>query len=164
MQSQTHPQSKPESSEYVSSTLPLTKRERKHHQSQESRQLGPPRVLNPLQQPPGGFNRRASIANPYDTPDHDTPYQSSRDPILSHYYHQQPPPEKKRSNSRGRRLPSTPAEEPYHRSSREPSRSHSRAESMPDPLPLPWKSNIATITQLAARSPLPETTDRKSVV
>ena len=157
MQSQTHPQSKPESSEYVSSTLPLTKRERKHHQSQESRQLGPPRVLNPLQQPPGGFNRRASIANPYDTPDHDTPYQSSRDPILSHYYHQQPP-ETKRSGSRGRRLPSTPAEEPYHRSSREPSRSHSRAESMPDPLPLPWKSNIATMAQLAARSSLPETT------
>ncbi len=154
MQSQTHPQSQPESSEYVSSTLPLTKREKKHHRSQESRQLGPPRVLNPLQPP--GFNRRASIANPYDTPDHQTPYQSSRDPILSHYYHQQPS-EKRRSSSRGRRLPSTPAEEPYHRASREPPRSHSRAESMPDPLPLPWRQNIATMSQLA-RSPLPETT------
>ena len=48
-------------------------------------------------------------------------------------------------------------EEPHYRSSHEPPRPHSRAESMPDPLPIPWRHNIAPIKQLVrtptARSP-----------
>ncbi len=160
LQSQPHP----ESNDYANSTLPLTKREKKHHHSQDSRPLGPvPRVLNPLQHPSSNMGRRASIASPYNSPEHQTLYQPGRDPVLSHYYHQQT--EKK--ISRGRRLPSTPSEEPYRQSlhTQEPSRSHSRADSMPDPLPMPWRHNIAPITQLAKstavqQAPLLETSPR----
>lgn len=142
-----------ENHDYASSTLPLTKREKRHHHSHETRPLGAPRALNPLQPPPGGYmQRRASIASPYTSPEHHS-HQPPLDPIVARQY------EKKRSISRGRRLPSTPMEEPYYRSSQEPQRPHSRAESMPDPLPIPWRYNIAPISQLArtptARSPNP---------
>ncbi len=116
-------------------------------------------MLNPLQHPPTHIGRRASIASPYNSPEHQTQYLPGRDPILSHYYHQQ----REKKSSRGRRLPSTPTEEPYSRHPQEPVRPHSRADSMPDPLPMPWRHNIAPITQLARSTaaqqpPLHETT------
>ena len=55
--------------------------------------------------------------------------------------------------SRGRRLPMTPNEEPFQHT-QDLVRPHSRAESAPDPLPIPWKPKLAQrIRSPAATSP-----------
>ncbi len=90
------------------------------------RPLGAPRQpLNPVQPPPG-YNRRASIASPYTSPEHQMPYQGS---TLGH------------TRAPRRVLPMTPKEEPY-LVPREPVRPHSRADSAPEPLPVPWRPKL----------------------
>ena len=61
---------------------------------------------------------------------------------------QEPPPG---SRGNGRRLPVTPSEEPYNIPSHDTHRPHSRAESEPNPLPLPWRPNIMQKTQHASK-------------
>lgn len=118
----------------------MTKREKRQHKSHGNRPFGAPRTLTPLQHP-SGFqqHRRASIAGPSTVPDRRL-YQPSLETIIAQ--------QKLSTSSKGRRLPTTPAEEPYFRSPHDPQRPHSRAESMPDPLPIPWKNNIAPFNQL----------------
>ena len=145
-----------EQDQYNSSTLPLTRKEKRRHQSQDLRPLGAPRVLNPVQPPPGYMLRRASVSGgPYRSPEH-----HSHQPIIGdhhqnqyhhgssghghHHHHHH------RASGSGRRLPMTPNEEPYYRHAPDiPVRPHSRAESAPDhPLPAPWRPTLAARNQL----------------
>lgn len=115
------------------------------------RPLGAPRALNPVQPPPGYMQRRASVANPYISPEH---YQH-QPIIVDHQHHHRGSSghgHHHRGNASGRRLPMTPNEEPYHRHTQDsvsPIRPHSRAESAPDhPLPSPWRPTLAPRNQL----------------
>ena len=158
-----------EQDQYNSSTLPLTRKEKRRHQSQDLRPLGAPRALNPVQPPPGYMLRRASVSGgPYRSPEH-----HSHQPIIGdhgHHHHHQTQHHHgnsghghhhhyHRASGSGRRLPMTPNEEPYYRHAPEiPVRPHSRAESAPDhPLPAPWRPTLAGRNQLthppAAGSP-----------
>ena len=120
---------------YASSTLPITHRDRRRH-SAHHHPLGAPPVLNPVQPPP--YMRRAS--QPYSLP---APQQ------MALIQHNQDAPR----TSRGRRLPMTPNEEPFQHT-QDLVRPHSRAESAPDPLPIPWKPKLAQrIRSPAATSP-----------
>ena len=163
-----------EPDQYDSSTLPLTRKEKRRHQAQDLRPLGAPRALNPVQPPPGYLLRRASVSGgPYRSPEH-----HHHQPIISDHHHQHQNQHHHhhhhhhRASGSGRRLPMTPNEEPHYRHAPEiPIRPHSRAESAPDhPLPAPWRPTLAARNQLIhsppavspnsspppqARSPLP---------
>ena len=146
-----------EQDQYNSSTLPLTRKEKRRHQSQDLRPLGAPRALNPVQPPPGYMLRRASVSGgPYRSPEH-----HNHQPIIGdhHHHHQNQHHQGSsghghhyhhRASGSGRRLPMTPNEEPYYRHAPEiPVRPHSRAESAPDhPLPAPWRPTLAAKNQL----------------
>ena len=143
--------------DYNSSTLPLTRKEKRRHHSQDMRPLGAPRALNPVQPPPGYMLRRASVSGgPYISPEH-----HHHQPIIADHHHQHHHHHGNgghghhhhhhhRTSGGGRRLPMTPNEEPYYRHAPEiPVRPHSRAESAPDhPLPVPWRPTLATRNQL----------------
>ena len=155
-----------EQDQYISSTLPLTKKEKRRHHQSDLRPLGAPRALNPVQPPPGYMLRRSSVSgSPYKSPEH---HGHGHQPIIgdhhhhhhgnsghghhhNHHHHHH-----HRTSGTGRRLPMTPNEEPYYRHAPEiPVRPHSRAESAPDhPLPTPWRPNIAARNQLI-HSPAP---------
>lgn len=176
LQSQPHAQS--ESGDYPSSTLPLTKREKQHISSQEPHPLGAPRNLGPVHPPhPGYLLRRASIASPVTSPEHHAqphpygyPQISHMQPLPQEYYnahyrnhtHHKQHHSGKHSHKGKRMLPLTPNEEPYHHQQQHPDvmRPHSRAESQPDPLPMPWRPNFAPQSQLVSHqnsptSPIP---------
>ena len=114
--------------DYASSTLPTTKREKRRHQVNTSRPLGARAPLNPVQ-PPANM-RRASVALPYTSPTHQPI------PVI------QPVQDTVQLPVQRRRLPMTPNEEPFQHT-QEVVRPHSRAESAPDPLPLPFRPKLA---------------------
>ena len=128
-----------EPGDYDTATLPLTKKEkRRHHSHRDMRPLGTTRNhLNPVQPPPN--IRRSSISTPYAPPEQLQP---------------PPPAQSGPAHHSGRKLPVTPSEDPfsythYQRQHHEPPRPHSRAESAPDPLPIPpWKSKFVQRSQL----------------
>ena len=180
---QSQPQAQSESGDYPSSTLPLTKREKQRVNSQEPHPLGGPRNLGPVHPLPPGYmlNRRASISSPVTSPEHHTqahqygyPQVSHMQPLPPDYYHghhhqnhthhrnHTHHKEHHSSKRKGKRmLPLTPNEEPYHHQQHpDVMRPHSRAESQPDPLPMPWKPNFAPQSQLVSHqhsptSPIP---------
>lgn len=171
-QSQPHAQS--ECGDYPSSTLPLTRREKQRRSSQEPHALGAPHNLGPVH-PPGYMIRRASISSPISSPEH-MPHPQLIQPLHGGYmqqplppeaYQQQPHPHHHHHHHHGSRhghthkgkrvLPTTPNEEPYQHPPPESMRPHSRAESTPDPLPVPWRSNLAPHSQLVVAMPLSPT-------
>ena len=126
-----------EPTSYASSTLPITGHERRRrHSAHHPAPLGAPPILNPVQPPP--YMRRASQPYTLPAPQQMALLQPTQDPPRS---------------SRGRRLPMTPNEEPFQHT-QDLLRPHSRAESAPDPLPIPWKPKLTQrIKSPAAMSP-----------
>jgi len=146
-------QSQPEapSDDYASSTLPLTKREKRRHSYMEPAPLGAPQhQLGPIQ--PLLRGRRASIATSASHHGHALPLHAQQH-IQPHMGDASGQQQHKGLHSQsvhtGKRriLPMTPNENPYQPP--EGLRSHSRAESAPDPLPVPFRYSIAPHNQLA---------------
>ena len=165
MQSQSHSQSE---NGDVFSTMPLTKREKKRHRSNEPIPLNVPRNMGVVHPPHAVMLRRASIASPVTSPEHQ-PYQQQllqpplQPPPSSHRYSMQQQLPKNHhghindhTHDKSRRvLPMTPNEEPYQHPHLETTRAHSRAESAPDPLPVPWRANLAPKNQLTPNQQSP---------
>lgn len=155
---QSHSGAESSEHDYNSATLPLTKKERRRHHSQDMRPLGAPRVLNPVNPPPGYMLRRASVAGPHTSPEHHGHYHQQHyqhhhhQPIIGDHHYHGHHHHNHRGSATGRRLPMTPNEEPYYRHHQHqdvPMRPHSRAESAPDhPLPTPWRPTLAPRNQL----------------
>lgn len=104
----------------------------------------------PVHPPQGYMLRRASIASPVASPEHLLKPQHHHHQLQQQHQQQIQPSHHQhhhhghRGGSGRRILPVTPTEEPYqhHTPPHEIQRSHSRAESAPDPLPIPWRPNL----------------------
>ena len=147
MQSQSHTAARRE--DYASSTLPLTKREKRCHSLSEPKILGgSPHLLGMVS------SRRKSINVPVLSPEHQAYSLLKAHPHL--YMHKVPRQEQKKVHSsliqkfRDRNLPVTPTENTLHlQPSRFPGiRVHTRTESAPEPFPVPWRPSLAAQNQL----------------
>ncbi|CAI7988635.1 hypothetical protein GBAR_LOCUS26 [Geodia barretti] len=136
-------------SSYPSSTLPLPRHEKRRHRDNTTSPQQQPQSLGPVQPP----LRRMSIGGAQIVPS----YPHEKTPGLSQPL---PPSHPPPSGKGGRKLPPTPSEAPYqphplppqnsaHHFHHYTGRPHSRAESEPNPLPLPWRPSLVQKYQLS---------------